>query len=298
MGFNDNPLLFMGRTRNHGYETGQISFATTGLTVAIPTKFTKIYSFNWTKMQSTGGIIENVYASHTVADAGTFTVTRETMPYTLSAAPADSYIASYNYVMAPIGHALQAGTITGMRVYHGTAFQGSPIMNLGKMDNTVVLSDTTGATNGFVVGEEVAQATSLARGVVIAWDDDAGAMTPGILTVRTLEGTWTGAEVTGATGAMTPDTHLPNAGDQDFFITDTNAWITSEVDHFLDIRSGDITVGASANEWASITVAERDLILFSTTGGTTGGPGGLHVEVDITPTAISALTFDYIVFGV
>jgi len=204
---------------------------------------------------------------------------------------AAGFIASNNYVLVPVGYAPFAGTITGLRVWLGTAYgAGTPIINLGKVSSTVVLTDTSGATNGFVVGEEVAQATSNARGVVVAWDDDDGDMTPAVLTVRTLEGEWTTGEVSGADGAMTPNSHIPNAPDGDFFITDLNAWGMPEVDHFLDIRAADITVGAAANQWASVTLAQGDLIMFSTTGGSNSGPGGLHVEVDMTPTAVTTLT--------
>ena len=152
MGF--TSLQHEGRTRGHGYETGQISFVTTGLTVAIATRFKKILGFCVTKMQSTGDHIERIYSSHTVSDAGTFTVTREVKPTPIRAAVEDVYLASNDWVMAPIGYSPFAGLITRLRVFHGVAFGGgTPIINLGKMDNTVVLVDNAGATDGFVVGE-------------------------------------------------------------------------------------------------------------------------------------------------
>lgn len=295
---------------------GSVAFSTTDAEVEITTPLSKIYDYSLAFVAATadtnpGGSNNEILWLDDVPQASdraivvsgsVVTVRREVgsiitplstvkISGTIADDAAGGFIASNDYVLVPVGYAPFAGTVTGLRVWIGTAYGGgTPIINLGKVANTVVLTDNAGATDGFTVGEVVTQATSTARGVVTAWDNDAGAMTPGILTVRTLEGEWDANEVTGATGALTPDTHVPAAADGDFFITDTNAWGMPEVDHMLDIRSADITVGAGANLWASQTVAQGDLIMFSTTGGTTTGPGALHVEVDVTPSAAPTLT--------
>jgi len=324
---NETQHLFQG---NHYLEdTGSLAFSTTDAEVEIYTPLSKIYSYSLNVVAAASDtnpvnatnevmwldevpsspdyaisvVAPSVTVRRAVAGAVDTPLTTTRTIGTIADDAAAGFIASNDYVLVPVGYAPFAGTITGMRVWIGTAYGGgTPLINLGKVASTVVLVDNAGATDGFVVGEEVAQATSNARGVVTAWNNDAGAMTPGTLTVRTLEGGWSTGEVTGASGAMTPDTHVPDAAEGSFFIDDGNAWGMPEADHFLDIRSADIAVGDGANKWTSVTVAQGDLIMFSTTGGSSSGPGGLHVEVDIAPTSAtglaSGLRFIYTLKGI
>jgi len=277
-------------------EYGKGAFTTTGQTVEISTRLTKIYSVSVTAITDLGELVETFY-SDKVVTGGTLTIARRAKPFTLRALGDDAvHVSTYAWASVPIGYAKVAGSINGLRVFQVTNDgDATSVVLLGKINNNVVLVDTSGATDGFVVGEEVAQATSLARGVVISYDHKAGSSSE--LIVRTLEGTWSTGEVTGAVGALTPNTHVPNAEDVDFFIDAGNAWLMPEALHFLDIQSGDIEVGDAANKWTSTTVAAGDLITFGTNGGGTSAPSGLQVEVDILPTLYSGLEFSYELCG-
>ena len=102
--------------------------------------------------------------------------------------------------------------IQSVRYYDVTNQKGSYLQAMGDQefqdafpynDAEITLTDTTGATAGFVAGETVTQATSLATGVVISETGTA----PLVLKVSHRTGTFVvDDEVTGASGAMTPDT--------------------------------------------------------------------------------------------
>ncbi len=283
-------------TVNGRIEHGKVAFATTGLSVELPTRLTKIHTVQVTAITDVGALVET-YNCDKVVTGGKVTLERSVEPFTLSALGDDAvHVATNDWAAVPVGYSPVAGAINGMRVYNLTNDDDTAsVVLLGKVNNNVVLVDTTGATTGFVVGEEVAQATDLARGVVISYDHKAGSSSE--LIVRTLEGVWGTGEITGAVGALTPDTHVPDAEEPSFFIDAGNAWLMPEDAHFLDIQSGDITVGGAVNKWTSVTVAAGDLITFGTASGSTGPGSGLKVEVDIQPTAYSGTEVSYLLLG-
>lgn len=280
-------------------EHGKVAFATTGLSVEVTTRLTKIFSAQVTTITDVGTLVETYFCDKVVT-GGAVTLERKLEAFTLEGYADDAvHLSTYAWASVPIGYSPVAGAINGLRFYQlGQSGDGAGVMLLGKVNNNVVLVDTTGAAGTFVAGEVVSQATSLARGVVLSVSGTA----PLTLTVRTLEGTWSTGEVTGATSAatMTPNTHVPNAEDPNYFITAANAWLEPEAAHFLDIQASDIaalTLGAGANTWAATDVAAGDLITFGTEGAGTSAPSGARVEVDILPTPYSGTEVSYALFG-
>jgi len=290
----DWSTQFRFKANNGWIENGEYSFTTTSLTVEVPTKLTKCVSQQVTPQVTSGDVTEILRCDKTIT-SGHITVTREAKPLTLQTSPEDAaWITGNDWVGVPVGRSPVAGTIVGFRVQNMTLPGGSPVIALGKQASTALLIDTTGGTSGFVVGEEVSQATSLTRGVVVS-ESVAGDQIS--LVVRTLEGSWTTGLVSGATASMAPNTHVPTATAAESFIDATNAWLLPEAGFGLDIREADITVGDAANQFTSITVAKGDMIMFGTTSGGSSDPSGLFVAVDIRPTATSGLTFDYAFYG-
>ncbi len=278
-------------------EHGKVAFGTTDLSVEVTTRLTRIFSAQVTTITDVGEIRRERYFCDKTVTGGAVTIERRLRPITLASLADDAvHVSTYVWASLPVGYSPVAGAINGMRVYNLLNDGGTTnVVLLGKVNNNVVLVDTTGATTGFVVGEEVAQATDLARGIVISYDHKAGSSSE--LIVRTLEGVWGAGEITGAVGAMTPNTHVPDAEEASFFIDATNAWLMPEDAHFLDIQSGDITVGDAANQWTSTTVAAGDLITFGTVSGGSVAPSGLRVEVDILPTPYSGTEVSYMLMG-
>lgn len=296
----DNSNQFLWTLGGGRVDLGKVAFTTTAESVEVTTRFTKIYSVEVTTVTDVGRVLRETYFCDKVVTGGAVTLERRVKPFTISAMGDDAvHVSTYAWASVPVGYSPVDGAINGMRVYQtGASGDGAGVVLLGKVNNTVVLVDDAGATDGFVVGEIVSQATNLARGVVLAWDNDAGAMTPGTLTVRTLEGAWADTNaVTGAVGSMAPTSATPNAEDVDFFIDAGNAWLEPEAAHFLDIQSGEITVGDAANQWTSTTVEAGDMITFGTNGAGSSAPSGLRVEVDILPTPYSGTEISYVLFG-
>ena len=277
-------------------EHGKIAFGTTDLSVEVTTRLTRIFSAQVTTITDVGTLVETYFCDKVVT-GGAVTIERRLKTITLPALADDAvHVSTYVWALVPVGYSPVAGAINGMRVYNLTNDDDTTsVVLLGKVNNNVVLIDTTGATDGFIVGEEVAQATDLARGVVISYDHNAGSSSE--LTVRTLEGVWGTGEITGADGALTPNTHVPDAAEPSFFIDAGNAWLMPEDAHFLDIQAGDITVGDAANKWTSTTVAAGDLLLFGSVSGGSVAPSGLRVEVDILPTPTSGTEVSYALMG-
>lgn len=81
----------------------------------------------------------------------------------------------------------------------------------------------------------------------------------------------------------------------------TNGTGAADIDFFhedgLSIACPASSVGKVITAFSSDVVAADDMITFGTTGGTTTDPQGGFLQVKITPTVISALTFTYIFMG-
>ncbi len=293
----DNSKQFLWTLGGGRVDLGEVAFTTTGESVEVTTRFTKIYSVEVTTVTDVGRLLRETYFCDKVVTGGAVTLERRVKPFTISALGDDAvHVSTYAWASVPVGYSPVAGAINGLRFYQKTASgDAAGVVLLGKVNKSVSLIDDAGAVGTFVVGEEVAQATSLTRGVVLSWN---GTTT---LLVRTLDGTWTDAEITGGTSGatMTPETAktVPSAEDASFFIDAGNAWKEPEAAHFLDIQSGDITVGDSADEFTSTTVAAGDMITFGTNGAGSSAPSGLRVEVDILPTLYSGTEISYVLFG-
>ncbi len=298
-------------------EFGNLAFTTTGLTVEIPLGHicSNVHSFTMTPISKPAQ--GETYYCDQVITSQAITLTRKTEPFMISNSTCDEalYVSGNDWVAIPIGVAPVAGLITGFAVKQITRSTGGTFQHwsIGKQTNEVVLVDNAGATDGFVVGGLVTQATSLARGIVTAWDNDAGAMTPGTLTIRSLEGLWATGAITmvdpAGDGVLTPDTHVPAAASKEFFLDDGNAFLAGENGFHSYITKNDfdneaglmdavaVAVGDSATNITSRTVAAGDLIIIGTTNGGTADPSGVMAQIEIMPTPTSGLEFSYDVKG-
>jgi len=112
---------------------GEANFATTGLTVEVTTKLSRIFAAKITPKVTSGGVPENLFCDRVITN-GSVTVTRETKPYILKGAADDAvHVSSYNWVNVPLGNVPYAGNITRLTVFAKTKAGGSPIMLLGNI---------------------------------------------------------------------------------------------------------------------------------------------------------------------
>jgi len=295
---------------------GYGAFTTTGSEVEIYTPLRKIWSYSVKPLSNTEDT-EKYYLNETASASGCINVSGTSVtlaravsrindPVRLTAENLPISAATpYNHVAVPIGVAPFDGTITGLMVYNTTKAGGTPLINLGKAANTVTLVDDAGGdTTGWVVGEVVTQATSLARGVVLSATAATAKIT---LEVRVSAGKFTTAHT--VTGATSGKKMLPQQGatvataDPDYFLTNAGTWGMPASGTSLYIGAESITVDAAGNgafEWMKTDVSKGDVIIFSTTGGDVSNPVGTMVQVEITPAATtleSGTAFQYMLIG-
>ena len=128
----DWSTQFRTKSSCRWHEHGEIAFTTTGTTVEVTTKLTKVYAAIITPKATMGGIGEVFFCDRTVT-SGAVTITRECLPIYLGAVAGADYLTSYNYVEVPIGVAELAGTLQAAWYYNDVKNGGTPLINIGKV---------------------------------------------------------------------------------------------------------------------------------------------------------------------
>jgi len=119
-------------------DEGYLAFTTTGLTVELYTPLSKVWRYDFQIIQTTV-LQEKLYINETVTANGyidsralaSVTVTRELDHILLSGVASTDYIATNNYVEAPIGVCPYAGTLVEAWYYNLTKNGGTPLINIG-----------------------------------------------------------------------------------------------------------------------------------------------------------------------
>lgn len=148
-----NTNQFEGSANGIMIEYGEVSFATTALTVEVTTYIGRLLCAVLTPKATTGGIGERLFCDRTIT-AGAVTVTREMDQIILGSALDSDTVVSNDYVDAAIGVCEVAGTLKEVWFYNTVQSGGTPLINLGH-----IATNGTGAAD---VDEFMADALAVA----------------------------------------------------------------------------------------------------------------------------------------
>ena len=294
-----STFRYEGYTRGHKYEVHQLSFVTTALTALLYTKgLTTVFGVFPAFAATTGQVNEDFYIAkdagganpHVVAAGDTVTITRETKPYSIFATPEDTaFVASNDWVKAPIGRVPIAGQITGVSWYNKTIPTSGTII-IG--DNRVELSSldydhTGGATYENQVTGAATNFANLAVGDY----------------VRAVSGTNITAgnyPVLATNGSDIISLACGDAvGDASDLVLSCDQSITGAAEAVAcpaSLGHKEITAATDFVGNAFVTVPAGRFLWAGTLSGS-GGASGLQVGIEITPTPTSGLTLDVMVIG-
>ena len=222
--------------------------------------------------------------------ANKLTLNRGVKTQRISSSDLEDCLASNDVVNAAIGFVPVAGTITSVRVYNKDIAGGDPIINLGtnRCYKASLTYDHTGGASEQLITGSAADFDDLAEGDTVHVSGTN--ITAGHCTVATVATDGSTISVTGLTAT----------GDNSDAVVTTRTTIISDTEDIempADASSKVVSAVTDFVDNAFPAVRAGDLIIFNTTGGTTSDPTGMLVEIEITPTLTSGLTFSYLMTG-